>query len=88
MDTEHKQSYQQVKTRIFSHDNKNKCQIKRNQWRTQVPLAATAILFQNLCRLFKISSGRDGDGRDSKSGRCPLERMLIALPILAAQPLA
>ena len=56
MDSENEQSYQQVKTRRFVLDNKNKCQIKRNHSSTHVSLAASAILFRKLCRLFQISS--------------------------------
>ena len=69
MDSENEQSYNQVKTRRFVLDNKNKCQITRNHSSTHVSLAASAILFRKLCRLFQISSGRA-----SKSGRRPIER--------------
>ena len=86
MDSENAQSYHQVKTRRFELDNKHKCQIKRNHSSTHVSLAASAILFRKLCRLFQISSGRDG--RASKSGRRPIERTGIVLPIPAALPLA
>ena len=86
MDTKHEQSYHQSKTQIFAHDNKNKCQNKRNHSPTRVLLTASIILFQNHCRLFQISSGRDG--RASESSRCPIESMGIALPILAPLPLA
>ena len=86
MDSENEQSYQQVKTRRFVLDNKNKCQIKRDHSSTHVSLAASAILFRKLCRLFQVSSGRDG--RASKSGRRPIERTGIVLPIPAVLPLA
>ena len=86
MDSENEQSYNQVKTRRFVLDNKNKCQITRNHSSTHVLLAASAILFRKLCRLFQISSGRDG--RASKSGRRPIERSGIVLPIPLALPLA
>ena len=86
MDSENAQSYHQVKTRRFELDNKHKCQIKRTHSSTRVSLAASAILFRKLCRLFQISSGRDG--RASKSGRRPIERTGIVLPIPAALPLA
>ena len=86
MDSESAQSYHQVKTRRFELDNKHKCQIKRNHSSTHVSLVASAILFRKLCRLFQISSGRDG--RASKSGRRPIERTGIVLPIPAALPLA
>ena len=86
MDSENAQSYHQVKTRRFELDNKHKCQIKRNHSSTHVSLAASAILFRKLCRLFQISSGRDS--RASKSGRRPIERTGIVLPIPAALPLA
>ena len=85
MDSENKQSHQ-VKTRRFVLDKKKKCQIKRNHSSTHVSLAASAILFRKLCRLFHISSGRDG--RASKSGRRPIEHTGIVLPIPAALPLA
>ena len=86
MDSENEQSYHQVKTRRFVLDNKHKCQIKRNHSSTHVSLTISAILFRKLCRLFQISSGRDG--RASKSGRCPIERTGIVLLISAALPLA
>ena len=60
--------------------------IKRNHSSTHVSLAASAILFRKLCRLFHISSGRDG--RAPKSARCPNERTEIVLPIPAALALA
>ena len=60
IDIEHKKFYQKVKTRTFAHDNKNKCQIKRAHSSTQFSLAASAILFRNLCQLCQISSGRGG----------------------------
>ena len=84
MDSEKKQSYHQVKTRRFVLDNKHKCQITRNHSSTHVSLPASAILFRKLCRLFQISSGRDG--RASKSGRRPIEHTGIVLPIPAALP--
>ena len=86
--TEHEKSYQKVKkkTRIFAHDNKNKFRIKRDNSTTRFSLAAFAILFRNLCRLCQISSRRDG--RTSNIGRRPIEHTGIALPILAALPLA
>ena len=86
MDSENEKSSHQVKTRRFVLDNKHKCQIKRNHSSTRVSLAASAILFQKLCRLFQISSG--GDGRASKSGRRAIKRTGILLPIPAALPLA
>ena len=86
MDSGNEQSYHQVKTRRFAVDNKHKCQFKRNHSLTHVSLAASAILFRKLCWLFQISSGRDG--RASKSGRRPIERTGIGLPISAALPLA
>ena len=49
-------------------------------------LAASAILFRNLCRLCQISSGRDG--RASEIGRRPMKHTGTALPILATLPLA
>ena len=60
MNSENEQSYHQVKTRQFVVDNKHNCQIKRNHSSTHVSLAASAILFLKLCRLFQISSGRGG----------------------------
>ena len=45
MDTKHEQSYQQIKTQIFAHDNKNKCQVKRNLSSPHVLFAASAIWF-------------------------------------------
>ena len=86
MDSENEQSYHQVKTLRFVLDNKHKCQIKRNHSSTHVSLPASAILFRKLCRLLRISSGRDS--RASKSGRRGIERTGIVLPILAALPLA
>ena len=86
MDSKNDQSYQQGKTRRFVLDKKNKCQTKRNHSSTHVSLPASAILFRKLCRLFQTSSGRDG--RASKSGRRPIERTGIVLPIPAALPLA
>ena len=82
MDSENEQSYHQVKLRRFVLDNKNKCQILRNHSSTHVSLAASAILFWKLCWIIQISSGRDG--RASKSGRRPIERTGIVLPIPAA----
>ena len=73
MDSENEQSSHQVKTQRFVLDNKHKCQIKRKHSSTHVSLPASAILFRKLCRLFQISSRRDG--RDSKSGRRPIERL-------------
>ena len=78
MDSENEQSYHQVKTRRFVLDNKHKCQIKRNHSSNHFSLAASTILFWKLCRLFQISSGRDGAA--SKSGRRPIERTGIVLP--------
>ena len=86
MDSENEQSYHQVNTRRFVLDNKHKCQIKRNHSSTEVSLTASAMLFRKLCRLFQISSGRDG--RASKSGRRPIERTGIVLTFPAALPLA
>ena len=86
MDSENEQSSHQVKTRRFVLDNNHKCQIKRNHSSTHVSLPASAILFQKLCRLLQTSSGRDG--RASKSGRRPIERTGIVLPIPAALPFA
>ena len=77
---------QKVKTRIFVHDKKNKCQIKRDHSSTHFSLAASAILLLNLCRHCQISSGRDD--RASRIRRCPIKHTRIALPILAALPLA
>ena len=85
MDSENKQSYHQVKTRRFVLDNKHKSQIKRNHSSTHISFAASAILFRKLCWLFQISNERDD--RASKSGRRPIERTGIVLPILAALPL-
>ena len=85
MDSENEQSYHQLKTQRFVLDNKHKCQIKRNYSSTSFSLASV-ILFRKLCRLFQISSGRDG--RASKSGRRPIERTGIILPIPAPLPLA
>ena len=82
MDSENELSYHQVKTRRFVLDNNHKCQIKRKHSSTHVSLAASAILCRKLCRLFQISSGRDG--RASKSGRRPIERTGIGLLITAA----
>ena len=73
------------KTRTFAYDNKNKCQIKKENSSTRFLFAVSAILFRNLCRLCQISSGRDG--RASKLGRRPIEHTGTALPILAALPL-
>ena len=86
MDSENEQSYHQVKTRRFVLDNKKKCQIKRNHSSTHVSLAAFPILFWELCRLFQISSGRDG--RASKRGRPPIDRTGIVLLFLASLTLA
>ena len=86
LDSENEPSYHKVKTRSFELENKNKRQIKRNRSSTHVSLAASAISFRKLCRLFQISSGRDG--RASKSGRRPIERTGIVLQIPAALPLA
>ena len=86
MDSKNDQSYQQGKTRRSVLDKKNKCQTKRNHSSTHVSLPASAILFRKLYRLFQTSSGRDG--RASKSGRRPIERTGIVLPIPAALPLA
>ena len=86
MDSENEQSYHHVKTRRFVLDNKHKCQIKINHSSTHVSFVASAILFRKLCRLFQISSGRDG--RASKSERRPIERTGIVLPIPAPLPLA
>ena len=86
MDSENAQPYHQVKTRRFVLDNKHKCQIIRNHSSTQISLPASAILFRKCCGLFQISSGRDG--RASKSGRRPIKRTGIVLPIPAALPLA
>ena len=86
MDSENEQSCHQVKTRRFVLDNKHKCQIKRNHYSTRVSLPASAILFRKLCRLFQISSGRDG--RASKNRRRTIERAGIVLPIPTALPLA
>ena len=82
MDSENEQSYHQVQTPRFVLDNKHKCQTKTNY----SSLPAFAILFRNLCRLLQISSGIDG--RASKSGRRPIERTGIVLPIPAALPSA
>ena len=54
LDSENEQSYHQVKTRKFVLDNKHKCQIKKKHSSTHVSLAASAILFRKLCRLFQI----------------------------------
>ena len=86
MDSENEHSSHQVKTRRFVLDNKHKCQINRNHSSTHVSLPASAILFRKPCRLFQISSGRDD--RASKSGRRPIERIRIVLPIPAALQLA
>ena len=86
MDSENEQSYHLAQTRRFVLDNKHKCQIIRNHSLTHVSLPASAILFRKLCRLFQISSGRDG--RASKSGRRQIERIGIVLLIPAALPLA
>ena len=86
IDAEHEKSYQKVQTRTIAHDNKNKCQIKRDHSLTRFSLAASAILFRKPCRLCQILSGRDG--RTSKIGRRPIKHTGIALPILAALLLA
>ena len=86
IDTEHEKSYHKVKTRIFAHDNKNKCQIKTDHSSTRFSLPVSTILFRNLCWLCQISSGRDG--RASKIGRCLIKHTGIVLPNLAALPLA
>ena len=83
IDTEHEKSYQRVKIRTFTYDNKSKCQIKRDNSSTRFSLAASAILFWKLCQ---ISIGRDG--RTSKIRRCPIRHTGIALPFLGALPLA
>ena len=75
-----------MKTRTFARDNKNKCQIKTDHSLTRWSLVVSAILFWNLCQLCQISSGRDGTA--SKIRRHPIEHTGIALPILAALPLA
>ena len=49
-------------------------------------LAASAILFPNLCQLCQISCGREG--RASTIRRHLIEHTGKALPILAALPLA
>ena len=85
IDTEHEKSYQKVQTRKFVH-NINKCQIKRDHSSTRFSFAASDILLRNFCRLCQISSGRDG--RASKIGRHLIKHTGIALPILAALPLA
>ena len=69
MDSENEQSYHQVKTRRFAHDNKNKCQSKRNYSSTRVSLAASAILFRELCWLFQIPSGTDGRASESEDAQ-------------------
>ena len=84
--TEDEKSYLKVKVRIFAHDNKNKCQIKGDHSSTRFLLAASAILYRNLCRLCQISSGRDG--RASTIGIRSIEHTRIVLPLLAALPLA
>ena len=86
MDSENEQSSHQVNTQRFLLENKHKCQIKRKYSSTHLSLPASAILFRKLCRLFQISSGRDG--RASKSGRHPIKRTGIVLPIPAALLLA
>ena len=64
----------------------NKCQIKKDHSSTRVLLAASTILFRNLCWLCQILSGRDGSA--SKIRRRPIKHTRITLPILAALPLA
>ena len=86
MDSENEQSSHQVKTRRFVLENKHKYQIKSNHFSTHISLPTSAILFRKLWRLFQISRGRDD--RASKSGRRPIERTGIVLPILAALLLA
>ena len=59
---------------------------KKKNSSNDVSLAASAILFRKLCRLFHSIFGRDGRG--SKSGRRPIEHTGIVIPIPAALPLA
>ena len=59
---------------------------KKKNSSNDVSLAASAILFRKLCRLFHSIFGRDGRG--SKSGRRPIEHTGIDIPIPAALPLA
>ena len=59
---------------------------KKKHSSNDVSLAASAILFRKLCRLFHSIFGRDGRG--SKSGRRPIEHTGIVIPIPAALPLA
>ena len=60
--------------------------LKKKKSSNDVSLAASAILFRKLCRLFHSIFGRDGRG--SKSGRRPIEHTGIVIPIPAALPLA
>ena len=60
--------------------------LKKKNSSNDVSLAASAILFRKLCRLFHSIFGRDGRG--SKSGRRPIEHTGIVIPITAALPLA
>ena len=59
---------------------------KKKNSSNDVSLAASAILFRKLCRLFHSIFGRDGRG--SKNGRRPIEHTGIVIPIPAALPLA
>ena len=60
--------------------------LKKKNSSNDVSLAASAILFRKLCRLFHSIFGRDGRG--SKGGRRPIEHTGIVIPIPAALPLA
>ena len=60
--------------------------LKKKHSSNDVSLAASAILFRKLCRLFHLIFGRDGRG--SKSGRRTIEHTGIVIPIPAALPLA
>ena len=59
---------------------------KKKHSSNDVSLAASAILFRKLCRLFHSIFGRDSRG--SKRGRRPIEHTGIVIPIPAALPLA
>ena len=88
MDSENEQASHYVKTRRFVLDNKHKCQIKKKK---NILQHAFRYLLPQFCFgrspvSCQISSEREG--RASKSGRHPIERTGIVLPIPTALPLA
>ena len=85
MDSENEQSYHQD-LYLTTNTNVKLKKKKKKHSSNDVSLAASAILFRKLCRLFHSIFGRDGRG--SKSGRRPIEHTGIVIPILASLPLA